>query len=126
MAMPIERNHVFVIPPNTDLLVDNYKFRVVSPRSGRNKQIDVFFTSIAASMGARAIGIILSGYDGDGTKGCKEIKAKGGVTFAQDLSAAVHDMPRSAAASGSIDFVLSPDKIAVELQRMAEAAMEKR
>jgi two-component system CheB/CheR fusion protein len=123
MAMPILGNHVYVIPPDADILIDRYAFKVISPRAAPNKQIDVFFTSLAESMGAHAIGIILSGYDGDGTIGCQQIKAKGGITFSQDLSAAVADMPRSASASGSIDFVLPPDKIADELQRMARAGV---
>ena len=71
-------------------------------------------------MGARAIGIILSGYDGDGTEGCRSIKAKGGTTFAQDESAEVDDMPLSADASGCVDFVLPPDKITDELQKLAK------
>jgi two-component system CheB/CheR fusion protein len=119
MAMPIRRNHVYVCPPNVDLLVESYTFKVVSPRSKRNGVVDLFLTSLAAALGARAIGIILSGYDGDGTDGCKQIKAKGGTTFAQDQSAEVNGMPLSAQASGNIDFVLSPDKIARQLRRLA-------
>ena len=116
--MPIKRNHVYVIAPDTDLLVENYAFKVVSPRSGRNKQIDLFFISLAESMKTHAIGIVLSGYDGDGTEGCKHIKAKGGTTFAQDASAEVGQMPLSAQASGYIDFVLPVRKIPDELQRL--------
>jgi chemotaxis response regulator CheB len=66
-------------------------------------------------MGARAIGIILSGYDGNGPDGCNHIKAKGGTTFAQNMSAKVDGMPRSAQASGCGGFVLPPDKIPDEL-----------
>jgi chemotaxis response regulator CheB len=72
-------------------------------------------SSIPEALGARAIGIILSGYDGDGTEGCQHIKAKGGTTFAQDMSAIVDGMPLTAQASGCVDFVLPPDKIAEEL-----------
>ncbi len=114
-VMPIRANHVYVNPPNADLLIESYTFKVVAPRTGRNKQVDLFFTSLAEALGARAIGIILSGYDGDGTAGCQHIKAKGGTTFAQDLSAIVDGMPLSAQASGCVDFVLPPDKIAEEL-----------
>src|SRR5665647_2403382 len=57
-AMPIRRNHVYVIPPNADLLIKSYTFKVVSPRTRRNEQINVFLTSLAEAMGARAIGII--------------------------------------------------------------------
>ena len=118
---PIRANHVYVIPPDADLLIENYLFKVVSPRSGRNKQVDIFFVSLAEAMGTRAIGIVLSGYNGDGTEGCKQIKAKGGITFAQDVSAEVPHMPLSAQASGCVDFVMPPNKIAAELKKLAAA-----
>jgi two-component system CheB/CheR fusion protein len=117
----IQRNHVYVIPPNADLLMEGGALKLISPRTGRNKQIDLFFGSLAESMGAQAVGVILSGYDGDGTEGCKQIKERGGTTFSQDNSAEVTDMSRHAVASGNIDFVLSPAKIADELQRIAKA-----
>ena len=121
MAMPILANHVYVIPPDSDLLIENYSFKVISPRSGRNKQVDVFFVSLAEAMGVRAIAIILSGYDGDGTEGCKHIKANGGKTFTQDMSAEVEHMPFSAQASGCVDFVLPLDKIPGKLKSLAAA-----
>jgi two-component system CheB/CheR fusion protein len=121
-AMPVRANRVYVNPPNADLLIERYTFRVVSPRTRRNKQVDLFLTSLAEAMGARAIGIILSGYDGDGTEGCRQIKAKGGTTFAQDMSAEVYGMPYSAAASGCVDFVLPPGKIPDELLRLVSTA----
>ena len=117
-AMPIKQNHVYVIAPNTDLLIEDFAFKVVSPRtmgSGRHKQVDYFFKSLSEAMGPHAISVILSGYDGDGTEGCLHIKAKGGKTFAQDLSAEVDSMPLHAQASGCIDFVLPPQKIAEQL-----------
>ena len=70
-------------------------------------------------MTARAIGVVLSGYDGDGAKGCREIKAKGGTTFAQDKSAEVSGMPLSAEATGCVDFVLPVDKIAEKLTKIS-------
>ena len=121
MAMPIRANHVYVIPPDADLLIENYTFKIISPRSGGHKQIDVFFASLAEAMGVRAIGIILSGYDGDGTEGCKHIRANGGKIFAQDMSAEVNFMPLSAQASGCVDFVLPLDKIPDKLKSLAAA-----
>ena len=121
MAMPVLANHVYVIPPDSDLFIENYSFKVISPRSGRNKQVDVFFVSLAEAMGVRAIAIILSGYDGDGTEGCKHIKAHGGKTFAQDMSAEVDQMPLSAQASGCVDFVLPLNKIPGKLKSLAAA-----
>ena len=124
-AMPVRANHVYVIPPDTDLFIESYTLKLVSPRSKRNVQVDLFFCSLAEAIGARAIGIVLSGYDGDGTEGCKQIKAKGGTTFAQDMSAEVNLMPRHAEAAGCIDFVLPPDKISEELQRLVRASRSK-
>ena len=114
-AMPISANHVYVIPENADLEVEKLRFKVTSPRHRRNTQIDLFFASIAAVFGNRAIGVIFSGYDGDGTAGCKYIKEKGGITFAQDQSAEVDAMPLSAQSSNYVDFVLSPEKISAAL-----------
>ena len=121
MAMPILANHVYVIPPNSDLFIENYKFKVVSPRSIGHKQIDVFFVSLAEAMGERAIGIILSGYNGDGSEGCKIIKAHGGKIFAQDMSAEIDHMPLSAQASGCVDFILPLEKIPAKLKSLAAA-----
>ncbi len=118
-AMPIWANHVYLTPADSDLTVVANAFKVVSPRASRGNQIDLFFVSLAEAIGARAIGIIFSGYQGDGTEGCKHIKAKGGITFAQDESAEIDSMPRRAEAEGCIDFVLPPEKIADELQRLA-------
>ncbi|MEB2779572.1 chemotaxis protein CheB [Algoriphagus sp. C2-6-M1] len=120
-AMPVLANHVYVIPRNADLLIENYIFKVISPRSGRGKQIDVFFASLSEAMGVRAIGIILSGYRSDGTEGCKHIRANGGKIFAQDMSAEVEYMPLSAQDSGCVDFVMPLDKIPAKLKSLAAA-----
>src|ERR1019366_5459100 len=109
-AMPIRANRVYVIPPHTS----------------RNEQIDSLFSSLAEAMRTRAIGIILSGYGGDGTEGCKHIKAQGGKTFAQDMSAEVDGMPLSAQASGCIDFILPLGKIPAELQRLIRTIAPKK
>ena len=115
-AMPIKRNRVYVIPSDADMFIEKNSFRVVSPRTRKNIQIDLFFSSLAEAMGTHAIGILFSGYDGDGTIGCKRIKAMGGATFAQDSSAEVNEMPLSAQNAGVIDFVLPPDKISCALK----------
>lgn len=120
-GLRVAPEHVFVIPPNVNLTLTNGVFAHQSPRTltgGRHHQVDSFLISLANSVGPRAIGIILSGGDGDGTEGCKQIKANGGMTFAQDLSAQVDSMPLHASASGCVDQVLSPTKISEELVRI--------
>ena len=121
MAMPIYANNVYIIPSDADLTIEKNKFKVITPRSKRNKQIDIFFKSLAEAMGERAVGIVLSGYDGDGTEGCRHIKASGGKTFAQDMSAEVDQMPLSAQSSGCVDFVMPLDKIPDKLKSLAAA-----
>ena len=117
-GMKVWANQVYVIPANADLLIENGALSVVSPRVSRNSQVDLFFTSLATAMGARAVGIVFSGYDGDGAEGCKRIKAAGGTTFAQDSSAEVDGMPLSARAAGCVDYVLPPDEIPPELDKL--------
>ena len=126
-AMPIRANHVYVIPTTPDLLIESYTFKVASPRNRRNKRIDLLFISLAQAMGTRAIGIILPGYHGDGIEGCKQIQARGGTTFAQDMSAEVDALPLSAQVSGCVDFVLPPKKIPGALRGLARTfATEKK
>ena len=87
---------------------------------GRHLPIDSFLRTLAEARGSQAIGVILSGTGSDGTLGARAIKAEGGITFAQDLESATHDgMPRSAIASGCVDFVLPPERIAQELSRLS-------
>jgi two-component system, chemotaxis family, CheB/CheR fusion protein len=117
----VEANRVYIIPPNTTLGVVGGVLKLqprpksrVAPRS-----IDFFFEALAKDQRERAIGVILSGSATDGTLGLEAIKAEGGLTFAQDSSARYDSMPRSAAAAGCVDFVLSPGNIAKELARIA-------
>jgi two-component system CheB/CheR fusion protein len=114
----VQPDHVYVIPPNTNMLMHDGALhlgaRVLT--RGLHMPIDNFFRSLAERVGQRAIGVVLSGTASDGTEGCRAIKAAGGVTFAQDEETAKYDdMPRSAIAAGSIDFILTPKDIAREL-----------
>ncbi len=117
----IEHNKVYVIPPNRTMLLANGHLKLV-PREelqGQHRSIDAFFRSLAEDQSNRAIGIILSGTGNDGTLGAEAIKAGGGITFAQDESAQQDSMPRSAIASGCVDFVFAPEEMATELARIA-------
>src|SRR6516164_2411715 len=119
--MPVEANHVYVIPPGTNLVISGGVLQL-SPRTetrGQHRPIDAFFRSLAEDQGHKAIGVILSGTATDGTLGLEAIKAEGGITFAQDDTAQHDSMPRSAVAAGCVDFVLSPDEIAKEIARIS-------
>lgn len=125
-AVKVRADEVYVIPADADLRIENGELMVISPRIKRNTQIDIFFTSLATEMGTGAIGIVLSGYDGDGAEGCRRIKKVGGTTFAQDNSAEVSGMPISAQVTGCVDFVLPPEKIPAELLKIANKPLEYR
>jgi len=119
--LPVEPNHVYVIPPNASLRIQR-GILTLQPRPATrtpHHPIDFFLESLAEDCQDRAIGVILSGTATDGTLGLEAIKGQGGITFAQDGSARYDSMPRSAIASGSVDFVLSPEAIAKEITRIA-------
>lgn len=120
-GMHVEPNHVYVIPANADLSLLDGLLHIVGRKAtaGRHLPIDYFFTSLAESRGAQAIGVILSGTASDGTAGVKAIKEAGGITFAQAPESAKFDgMPRNAIGSGCVDLVLPPERIAQELARI--------
>jgi two-component system, chemotaxis family, CheB/CheR fusion protein len=121
-GMPVERDRIYVIPPNKTMGISEGKFLLVGrePTHGPHLPIDYFFAALANDQGDRAIGIVLSGTASDGTQGCIAIKVAGGITFAQDeKSAKYYDMPGNAIRGGSIDSVLSPKGIAQELARIS-------
>jgi len=116
----VEPDHVYVIPPARDMIMVRGRLQLIPQQRHTGLHgIDYFFRSLAEDVGHRAVGVVLSGGLSDGTVGLEEIKAASGVTFAQDESAEHESMPRSAIASGCVDYVLPPDGIAQELVRFA-------
>ncbi len=119
--LAVEADHVYVIPPNFTLTFIRGTLHL-EPRDGHGPHvIDYFFKSLATDRQAGAIGVVLSGTGTDGTLGLQEIKASGGITFAQDeQSAKFAGMPQSASKSGCIDRILPPEKISEELARIGK------
>jgi two-component system CheB/CheR fusion protein len=112
-------DHVYTIPPGVQLTIAGGKLGV-APRtetSARHHPFDRFLKSLAIDCGEEATAVVLSGYDGDGSEGFVAIKARGGVTYAQDGSATVGEMPASAIATGSVDHVLDVMHIAEHMSR---------
>lgn len=117
-------NHVYIIAPGTELTVSHGVLTAVPQKSGvrRYTPIDSFLQSLAMDKGSKALGVILSGNSADGSQGLKEIKTVGGITFAQEPQSAEYDsMPRSAIATGMVDFVLAPPEIADEIARIGQS-----
>jgi two-component system, chemotaxis family, CheB/CheR fusion protein len=113
-AVPVVPNCVYVIPPNKYLAVAEGRLQLSTPtgRHGQPTAIDFFFRSLAESQRELAIGIILSGTSSHGTLGLKEIKLAGGMVMVQHPETAEYDqMPRSAIATGLVDFELPPERM---------------
>ncbi|WP_445241401.1 CheR family methyltransferase [Microcoleus vaginatus] len=125
-GIAVEPNQVYVIPPNTKMVVCKGVLQL-SPREkiyGKYMPGDAFFSSLAIDRGHKAIAVVLSGGDGDGSLGLKAIKAAGGMTFAQCQDTAKFDsMPNTAVATGNVDFVLPPEKIAEELAKYSHSPL---
>lgn len=120
--LDIKPNHLFIIPENRDLHVLDGEFRLkpISKPRGWPDVITVFMRSLTENWNGKLIAVIVSGFDGDGAAALHGIKEVGGITFAQKPETAGQpDMPESAIASGYIDFILSPEKIAKEIVRIA-------
>lgn len=119
-GMVVRPNHVYVAPPAAEVAIEKGILTTRDRSSGeRILLIDSFFRSLASDQTDRAIAIVLSGADSDGARGSLAVKGEGGITFAQDDSAAFPHMPRAAVAAGGIDLVLPPREIAAELLRIA-------
>ncbi|MEO8551041.1 MAG: chemotaxis protein CheB, partial [Kofleriaceae bacterium] len=111
-------NTIVVVPPRTSAsLVRGALVLRVSTGGARPRQpIDGLFTSLAAALGPRAIGVVLSGSANDGTEGLRAIRAAGGLTLVQDPATAQFDeMPRSALAEGVAEAVLAPAELGARL-----------
>ncbi len=113
-GMTMEPNSVYVIPPNKDMAILNGMLYLMEPSAprGLRQPIDFFFRSLAEDLKERAIGIVLSGTGSEGALGIRAIKGEGGMAMVQDPATAKYDgMPRSAIATGLVDYILSPDKM---------------
>src|ERR1035437_3466403 len=99
-GMPVEANHVYVIPANGDLTIAQGMLKLTTRTQGpgAHMPIDRFLRSLAEECGSRAIGVILSGAGTDGSAGIQAIKA--------------------AVAPNCLVFVLPPERIAAERVRM--------
>lgn len=124
-GMAIEPDCTYIIPPNRDLALGDGALRVTEaaePR-GMRLSIDHFFRSLAQTQRERAICIVMSGTGSDGTLGLRAVKGEGGLAIAQAPDSTEHDgMPRSAIATGMVDYVLSPAEMPAQLISYARHA----
>jgi two-component system CheB/CheR fusion protein len=124
----LENNHVYVIAPNSRLVVADHTisaFPLDEPRAQR-APIDLFFRSLAEQhTDGFAYAIVLTGAGADGTIGVKCIKEAGGIVLVQDPDEAEYpSMPRSAIAADVADFVLPLRDLAKQLVELLKNGKE--
>ncbi|MEI6104789.1 MAG: chemotaxis protein CheB [Methanothrix sp.] len=127
-GMTVLQNCAYIIPPNRDMAFLNGTLQLMEPTAPRGQRlpIDFFFRSLALDQHERAIGIVLSGTGSDGTLGVRAIKGEGGMVMAQNPESTEYDgMPRSAIATGLVDYELPAAEMAAQLMAYATHAFGK-
>ncbi|WP_144146986.1 chemotaxis protein CheB [Paraburkholderia sp. BCC1884] len=105
--------HMTVQPPGIVMLDRGPKVRHARPA------VDRLFESVADTFGRRAIGIVLSGGDHDGTDGIESIKSVGGIVIVQDPRGARDPhMPFNAIRDDHPNFITPIDDIGPLLERL--------
>ena len=117
-GMTVRPNCAYIIPPNRDMAFLGGTLHLLEPAAPRGQRmaIDFFFRSLAQDQRERAICIVLSGTGSDGTLGVRAIKGEGGMVMVQSPESTEYDgMPRSAIATGLVDYQLPPAEMAAQL-----------
>lgn len=102
---------VYLAPPNRhmSLQIDGRLSISAEPLvQGFRPAANVLFRSVAARVGDRAIGIVLTGCLSDGAEGAEAIRNAGGRVFVQHPDSCQHSsMPLATMQTGAVDFCLS-------------------
>ncbi len=121
----IQPNCAYIIPPNRDMAISGGALHLLEPTLARGVRlpIDYFFRSLAQDQHDRAICIVFSGTGSDGALGVRAVKGEGGMVMVQTPESTEYDgMPRSAIATGMVDFVLPPTEMPAQLLAYAAHA----
>ena len=124
-GMVVRPNCAYIIPPNRDMAFLNGALQLLEQSAPRGQRlpIDFFFRSLAQDQRERAVCIVLSGTGSDGTQGLRAVKGAGGMAMAQKLDTTEFDgMPRSAIATGLVDYELAPAEMPAQLVAYAAHA----
>lgn len=109
----LQADTVHVLPADRVGILKKSRFVLESKQGAPKALVDSFLLSLANDQGEKAIGIILSGLNGDGTLGLTALKEAGGLAIAE-LTDGVAQNP--ADPTGIVDYLLPRDRI---IQRLA-------
>lgn len=115
----LKPRHVYLAPGGFHLKLDGNQ-RIMLCEGARvnyvQPSVDVTMMSLTRPLRGKIVGIIMTGMGKDGAEGIRHIKKIGGVTLAQDQkSSTIYGMPKAAAQTGAVDFVLPPRMIGDKL-----------
>ncbi len=84
--------------------------------NGHRPSVDVLFESVAATVGERAVGVILTGMGRDGARGLLALREAGARTLGQDeTTSVVYGMPKAAHEVGGVERQLPIGRIPGEI-----------
>jgi two-component system chemotaxis response regulator CheB len=114
----LQHGVAYVAPGGKHLRIDQkvsrIEVRVVEePREALYKpSASVLFDSVAAGVGRRGLGVVLTGMGSDGLDGMRVLKAKGGRALAQsDSTCVVYGMPKAIVDAGLADEIVDIDEM---------------
>ena len=126
----IRAGRALVAPGNFHMLVRRTGSRLhVSVIDGpqvcyQRPSVDVMFQSVSRTMGASAIGVLLTGMGSDGAQGMLAMRQSGAMTIAQDEeSSAIFGMPREAIRRGGACRIVSLDHMAEAILKEVQQAV---
>lgn len=118
----LQEGQVYLAPGGMHLnLVKNQSIHLYSGEKVNSvcPSIDVTMNTITRPTSSKLAAVILTGMGCDGALGIAHVKKVGGITIAQDQkSSIIYGMPKAAAETGMIDFILSTERIADKLREL--------
>lgn len=129
-GVAIERGVVYIAPTGVHMkLVKNHRIRLAAGEKVNYvcPAIDVTMQSLQREPKFKFFGVVLTGMGDDGAAGIVHIKRIRGVTFSQNQETCrVYGMPKVAAATGCVDFVMRPVDIRNKLIELVGAPRVRR
>lgn len=117
---PIEAGSVYLAPGGYHLLVDGDHFALSTedPIQFAQPSIDALFETAAESLGARVIGVVLTGSSCDGADGLAAIRRHGGMVLIESPTTAMaNEMPEAARRA-------NPDAIELNIEEIGPYLLE--
>jgi two-component system chemotaxis response regulator CheB len=123
-GMAVVPNRIIIAPGGTQMSLrksgSGYSVKVdpnAPPTNLHKPSVDILFNSVAELIGARALGVILTGMGADGARGLLAMRKNGARTIGQDeASSVVYGMPRAAFEIGAVAHQFPLDEIANALR----------